>query len=47
LGTTQEADMDTLLNELRDSLRMELGREPVSGNVVWLKIGRKEEGHGA
>lgn len=47
LGTTQEADMDALLNELRDSLRKELGRKPVTGNVVWLKITRNEKGHGA
>jgi hypothetical protein len=43
LGTTQEADMDDLLNELRDSLRQELGRKKVSGNLVWLKIGRGKE----
>jgi len=43
LGTTQEADMDALLNELRDSLRQELGRKPVAGNVVWLKISKKKE----
>jgi hypothetical protein len=43
LGAAQEADMDDLLNELRDSLRRELGRKPVSGNVRWLRIGRKKE----
>lgn len=43
LGTIQEASMDALLNELRDSLRKELGREPVPGNVVWLKIGEKKK----
>ena len=43
LGTTQEADMDNLLNELRDSLRRELGRKTLTGNVVWLKIGRTNE----
>ena len=42
LGTTQEADMDALLNELRDSLRRELGRKPVEGNMIWLKIGKKK-----
>jgi hypothetical protein len=42
-GTTQEADMDDLLNELRDSLREELGRKKVNGNLVWLKIGRGKE----
>jgi hypothetical protein len=44
LGTKQEADMDTLLNELRDSLRQELGRKPVDSNMIWLKIGKKKEG---
>ena len=50
LGTTQVADLYELLNELRNNLRQELGREPVVGNVVWLKIGRgeaKEKAHGA
>jgi hypothetical protein len=41
LSTEQGAAMDELLNELRDSLRSELGREPVAGNVVWLRIHRK------
>ena len=35
--------MDDLLNELRDSLREELGRKKVNGNLVWLKIGRGKE----
>jgi hypothetical protein len=43
LGTTQEADMDDLLNELRDSLRQELGRKKINGNLVWLKISRGKE----
>jgi hypothetical protein len=43
LANAQEADMDALLNELRDSLRKELGRKPITGNVQWLKIGRKKE----
>ena len=43
LGTTQEADMDALLIELRNSLRKELGRKPVTQNVQWLRIGRKKE----
>jgi len=41
LAAKQEADMDTLLNELRDSLRRELGRKPVEGNVVWLKVRKR------
>lgn len=43
LGTTQEADMDALLKELRNSLRKELGRKPVTENMQWLRIGRKRE----
>lgn len=44
MGTTQEADIDTLLNDLRNSLRKELGRKPVTGNVVSLKIGKNKKG---
>ena len=43
LGTTGEADMDTLLNELRNSLRREIGRSPIPGNMVWLRIGPKDK----
>jgi hypothetical protein len=43
LGKTQEADLDPLLIELRNSLRHELGRKRVTGNIVWLRIGRKDE----
>lgn len=43
LGTNQSAEMDKLLIELRDNLRSELGAEPFSGRVVWLRISRKEE----
>lgn len=42
LGTKQGASMDELLNELRDSVRRELGRKPVAGNVVWLRISRND-----
>lgn len=43
LGTTPEADLDPLLIELRDSLRQELGRKPVTGTMRWLRITRKGE----
>lgn len=43
LGRTQQAEIDDLLNELRNSLRKELGREPVTGNMCWMKITRKTE----
>jgi len=43
LGTEKHAEMDALLNELRDSLRRELGRKPVAGNMRWLHIGRPED----
>ncbi|MGH9679962.1 MAG: hypothetical protein ACRD4Y_08425, partial [Candidatus Acidiferrales bacterium] len=41
LATTQGASIDKLLNELRDSLRRELGRKPVTGNVVSIKVDRR------
>jgi hypothetical protein len=41
LATTEEAELDSLLTELRDSLRHELGRGRVTGNMQWLRIGRK------
>lgn len=43
LGRTQHADIDELLNELRNSLRKELGREPITGKMCWMKITRKTE----
>jgi hypothetical protein len=38
LGTTQTAEMNDLLRNLRDNLRQELRANPVSGRVVWLRI---------
>lgn len=40
LGTTQSAEMTSLLIELRDSLRVELGQPPIPGRVMWLRIKR-------
>lgn len=38
LAANKAASMDDLLMQLRDSLRCELGAEPVSGRVLWLHI---------
>ena len=35
----QEVSMDPLLESLRSFLRTELGAEPVTGPIVWLRIG--------
>jgi hypothetical protein len=43
LGTKQVAEMNSLLMDLRDSLRAELGRLPLTGRIVWLRIQRKED----
>jgi hypothetical protein len=43
LGTNKTASMDDLLMQLRDSLRSELGAEPVSGRVLWLHIENIDE----
>lgn len=43
LGTAQAAEMDELLMELRDSLRAELGAEPLSGRLVCIRVGRKRD----
>jgi hypothetical protein len=42
LGKEQEAELDPLLFELRNSLRKELGQKPVPGRVLWLKVERKK-----
>jgi hypothetical protein len=41
LGKTQEAELNSLLLELRNSLRRELGQTDVSTPVLWLKVKRK------
>lgn len=43
LGTQQAASMDDLLVELRDSLRQELGADPLPKRHVWLRVGRRKE----
>ncbi|MGA8541207.1 MAG: hypothetical protein WB566_17020 [Terriglobales bacterium] len=42
LGKTQEAELDSLLTELRNSLRKELGLEAVPSRMLWMRIQRKE-----
>jgi hypothetical protein len=43
LGTQQEAPLNDLLIELRDSLRVELRAAPLPKRQVWLKIGRVDK----
>jgi hypothetical protein len=42
LGKHQEAELNPLLFELRNSLRKELGQKSVPGRVLWLKVERKK-----
>jgi hypothetical protein len=42
LGTRQEAPLNEILIELRDSLRMELGADALPKRQVWLRIGRND-----
>lgn len=41
LAKTQSANLDPLLNELRNSLRDELGLPAISDRVLWLRVDRK------
>jgi len=43
LGKNQAAELDSLLTELRYSLRRELGMDPVPGRMLWLRVERKEQ----
>ncbi len=40
LGQRQEAELDSLLTELRNSLREELGLPAVPDRVLWLRVER-------
>lgn len=42
LGKTQSADLDDLMNSLRNSLRSELGAKAVNDRYIWLRIGDKQ-----
>lgn len=46
LGKTQAAELDSLLTELRNSLRKELGMQPVPGRMLWLRVERKGDTSG-
>lgn len=43
LATNEEASLDELLATIRKGLRDELGEKPVSGRIIWLRIGRPSE----
>lgn len=43
LGKNQEAELNSLLTELRNSLRKELGLKAVPSRVLWLRIERKKK----
>jgi hypothetical protein len=43
LGKTQAAELDSLLTELRNSLRKELGMKAVPGRMLWLRVERKDQ----
>ena len=43
LGKRQEASLNEILIELRDSLRAELRADPLEARQVWLRVGRKED----
>jgi len=40
LAKKEEASLDELLASIRKGLREELGEKPVSGRIIWLRIGR-------
>jgi hypothetical protein len=40
LAGSKKADLDPLLTSLRDELRREVGREPFTGPILWLKISK-------
>ena len=40
MGRKQEAGLDDVLFTIRNELRKELGEKPVSGKIIWLRIGR-------
>jgi hypothetical protein len=43
LAKKEEASLDELLAAIRKGLREELGEEPVSGRIIWLRIGRSSK----
>jgi hypothetical protein len=43
LAKKEEASLDDLLATIRKGLREELGEKPVSGKIIWLRIGRRSK----
>ena len=43
MAAEQTASLDGILTTIRQNLRAELGEKPVSGKMMWLRIGRKTE----
>ncbi|WP_137937611.1 hypothetical protein [Chitinivorax sp. B] len=43
LAKKQHAEMNALLESLRDSLRKEIGATRTNGHVVWFRVGRKQD----
>lgn len=43
LGTKEEASLDEVLSTIRENLRAELGERPVTGRIIWLRIGRPDK----
>lgn len=42
MAAKEEAGLDEILTTIRRNLRAELGERPVSGKMIWLRIGRRD-----
>jgi hypothetical protein len=40
LANKKEASLDEVLTTIRKDLRRELGEKPISGKIIWLRVGR-------
>jgi hypothetical protein len=45
MAAEETASLDDILTTIRQNLRNELGERPVSGKMMWLRIGRRNEDH--
>ncbi len=43
MAAEETASLDDILTTIRQNLRIELGEQPVSGKMMWLRIGRRTE----
>jgi hypothetical protein len=43
MAAAETASLDDILATIRQNLRTELGEKPVSGKMMWLRIGRRTE----